>query len=261
VDKIAEADRQRQLDSGSGALAPTAADATGSGVGVVDRSVARIATLAEDGPAALAELVARTGLARPTAYRLAVALEYHGLVSRDENGRFRLGTRVLGWANQALNDRGLAENATTVLAQLRDATDASAQLYVRDHDRRVCLASVEPRRGLRDLVPVGASFPLDRGSGGRILLAWAPDAAHFPRLKAADLAAIRAAGWASTVAEREPGVASVSAPVFDAAGTVIAAVGVSGPEDRFVATAIPDIAARVVAAARALEIRVGLRNA
>ena len=46
------------------------------------------------------------------------------------------------------------------------------------------------------------------------------------------LAEVRRRGWAQSAAEREPGVASVSAPVRDAKGVVIAAVSVSGPIDR-----------------------------
>jgi hypothetical protein len=64
-----------------------------SGVGVLDKSVAVLTTL-ESGPASLAQLVAATGLARPTAHRLAVALERHRLVTRDSQGRFVLGP---GW--------------------------------------------------------------------------------------------------------------------------------------------------------------------
>ena len=64
-----------------------------SGVGVLDKAV-RVLSALERGPAALAELVDRTGLARPTAYRLAVALEHHRLVARDPQGRFALGPRL-----------------------------------------------------------------------------------------------------------------------------------------------------------------------
>src|SRR4029450_12406628 len=45
---------------------------------------------------------------------------------------------------------------------------------VREGDLRVCVAAVERTGGgLKDIVPVGAVLPLDRGSGGRVLLAWA----------------------------------------------------------------------------------------
>src|SRR4051794_41874192 len=62
----------------------------GSGVGVLDKA-ALVLTALESGPATLAGLVAGTGLARPTAHRLAVALEHHRLVAPDMQGRFVLG--------------------------------------------------------------------------------------------------------------------------------------------------------------------------
>ena len=64
-----------------------------SGVGVLDKAALVLAAL-ESGPATLAGLVAGTGLARPTAHRLAVALEHHRLVARDMQGRFVLGPRL-----------------------------------------------------------------------------------------------------------------------------------------------------------------------
>ena len=53
-----------------------------SGVGVLDKAAIVLGAL-EAGPLTLAGLVQATGLARPTAQRLAVALEYHRLVARD----------------------------------------------------------------------------------------------------------------------------------------------------------------------------------
>ena len=64
-----------------------------SGVGVIDKAALVMSAL-EAGPATLAQLVSSTHLARPTAHRIAVALEYHRLVSRDSQGRFVLGPRL-----------------------------------------------------------------------------------------------------------------------------------------------------------------------
>ena len=69
---------------------------------------------------------------------------------------------------------------------------------------------------------------------------------------ASDLDRVRRRGWAETVGEREAGVASVSAPVTDASGAVVAAVGVSGPIDRLGTRPGRNLAAAVVAAARSL---------
>ena len=63
-----------------------------SGVGVLDKTV-KILDALESGPSTLGQLVSATGLARPTAHRLAIALERHRFVLRDQHGRFVLGSR------------------------------------------------------------------------------------------------------------------------------------------------------------------------
>ena len=171
----------------------------------------------EAGPSTLAQLVAATGLARPTAHRLAVALEHHRLVSRDMQGRFVLGPRLGELASAAGEDRLLAA-AGPVLGALRDHTDESAQLFRRQGDQRICVAAAERPMGLRDSIPVGATLTMLAGSAAQVLLAWEePDRLHRglqgARFTATTLSGVRRRGWAQSVGEREPGVASVSAPV------------------------------------------------
>ena len=210
-------------------------DSKNSGVGVLDKAVSILAAL-ESGPHSLAELVAVTGIARPTAHRLAVALEHHRLVARDLTGRFVLGKRNGELAAAAGEDRLLAA-AAPALATLRDATGESAQLYKRQGDQRVCVAVAERLSGLRDSVPVGAALTMQAGSAAQVLLAWEDSekihrALNKARFTAAHLAAVRRRGWAQSVGEREAGVASVSAPVRGPNNKVIAAVGISGPIER-----------------------------
>lgn len=207
----------------------------GSGVGVLDKAAA-VLTALEAGPAALAQLVAVTGLSRPTVHRLAVALEHHRLVGRDSAGRFVLGPRLTELASAAGEDRLLAA-ATPLLTQLRDTTGESTQLYRRQGAHRVCVASVDRPVGLRDSIPVGSSLTMSAGSAAQVLLAW-EDADRLrrglqgARFTAAALAAVRRRGWAQSVEEREPGVCSVSAPVRGSSGRVVAAVSISGPVQR-----------------------------
>jgi len=206
-----------------------------SGVGVLDKAVAILSTL-EAGPHSLAELVAATGIARPTAHRLAVALEFHRLVTRDLSGRFTIGIRNAELGAAAGEDRLLAA-AAPALAALRDATGESAQLYKRQGDQRICVAVAERLSGLRDSVPVGSALTMSAGSAAQILLAWEDsEKIHrgliSARFTAAQLAADRRRGWAQSVGEREAGVASVSAPVKAPNGKVIAAVSISGPIER-----------------------------
>ena len=210
-----------------------------SGVGVLDKCVAVLDVL-EDGPATLNELVDASGLSRATAHRLASALADHGLVRRDADGRFVLGLRLLALGRAASTALPLREAAEPALAALRDATGESAQLYVREGDRRVCVGALESPHGLRTIVAVGASLPLDVGSAGRVL---SGTGATPPRGR----------GWVESVEERERGVASVSAPVRDRDGHVVAAVSVSGPIDRTTRSPGRRYGDAVVAAARQIE--------
>ncbi|MDO4665808.1 MAG: IclR family transcriptional regulator [Actinomycetaceae bacterium] len=209
--------------------------ATSSGVGVLDKAALVLSSL-ESGPATLAQLVAATSLARPTAHRLAVALEYHRFVTRDMQGRFVLGPRLSELASAAGEDRLLA-SAAPVLKALRDHTKESAQLYRRQGDQRICVASVERPVGLRDSIPVGAALSMKAGSAAQVLLAWEePEklhrGLHGASFTATQLSQVRKRGWAQSVAEREIGVASVSAPVRGTSGRVVAAVSISGPIER-----------------------------
>jgi DNA-binding IclR family transcriptional regulator len=209
-----------------------------SGVGVVDKTVAILAALAA-GPLSLTELTEAVAIPRATAHRLAVALESHQMLSRDQSGRFVLGSRVreLGVAADR-GRRDLVEVAAPVLAALRDRTGESSQLYVVAGEVRVCVAVAESPHGLRTIVAVGASLPMDRGSAARVL-AGSDDAT-------------RRRGWAQSVEEREPGVASVSAPVM-VGGEIVAAVSVSGPLPRTTRQPGRRYAPAVVDAARAIE--------
>src|ERR1700731_717211 len=206
-----------------------------SGVGVLDKAVSVLAAV-ERGPATLAQLVEATGLARPTTHRIAVALEHHRLLARDVQGRFILGPRITELAAAAGEDRLLAVGQP-VLNQLRDVSGESAQLYRRQSDVRVCVAAAERASGLRDPVPVGAALPMTAGSAAQILLAWEDGERMHRGLRGAKftattLAGVRRRGWAASAAERELGVASVSAPVRGTGGKVLAAISVSGPIER-----------------------------
>ena len=187
-----------------------------TGVGVLDKAVYVLRAVAEQ-PLSLGRLQTATGLPRATAHRLAVALEQHGLLRRDDEGRFDLGPELASLGRVAAERFPLAGIALPALESLRAETEESVQLFVREGSHRRCVLSLQSPHALRWIVPEGVLFPLDVGSAGRVLSA----------------APLGPDGWIERVEEREAGVASVSAPVVDADGNVVAAVSVSGPIDRF----------------------------
>jgi DNA-binding IclR family transcriptional regulator len=206
-----------------------------TGVGVLDKALTVVRAVA-DAPCSLSELQERTSLPRATAHRLAVALEQQGLLRRDRQGRFDLGPELTTLGRLASERFPLAELARPVLMELRDHTGESVQLFVREGGHRRCVISLQSPHALRWIVPDGALLPLEVGSAGRVLSG-----------------EVGPQGWVESVEEREPGVASVSAPVIDAAGSVLAAVSISGPVERLSRTPGARFGERVVAAARTLE--------
>ena len=228
-----------------------------SGIGVLDKAVGVLRTAAAE-PCGLAELCERTGLPRATAHRLAVGLEVHGLLTRGPDGRWRPGPALAELATGGSDP--LLEAAAVVLPKLRDITGESVQLYRREGAQRVCVAAAEPASGLRDTVPVGSRLPMTAGSGAKVLAAWAEPGVQRAVLAESTfgervLLDVRRRGWAQSVAERESGVASVSAPVRDGGGQVVAAVSVSGPVERIGRRPGVRWAADLLAAAEALHHR------
>lgn len=224
---------------------------------MLDKAVGVLRVAAAE-PCGLAELCERTGLPRATAHRLAVGLEVHGLLHRGSDGKWRPGPALAELAAGGVDP--LLEAAAAVLPRLRDITGESVQLYRRDGTHRVCVAAAEPASGLRDTVPVGSRLPMTAGSGAKVLAAWAEPAVQRTLLTDARfneraLVDVRRRGWAQSVAERESGVASVSAPVRDAGGQVVAAVSVSGPIERIGRRPGVRWAADLLAAAEALHHR------
>jgi len=227
----------------------------------------------EEGSHSHTEVARLTGLARPTAHRLLKSMESHGLVTYVGGQGFRLGPRLLGLAAMAMRELPLRDLAQPVLDRLARATGESAQLFVRDHDRRVCIAAAESRSELRTIVDVGAELPLTAGSAGKVFLAFGPPALTAELIATADrftpttpvgerlerqLATARRLGWASSAGERQPGVGSVSAPVHEPYGALLAVVSLSGPEQRVGRISAKRYAPAVMEAAREIESALGV---
>jgi DNA-binding IclR family transcriptional regulator len=211
-----------------------------TGVGVLDKAMSVLRSIAVE-PQGLAQLQSSTGLPRATAHRLATALESHGVVRRDAEGRFELGHALVSLGSAAQARFPIVDLARPILSALRDETGESTQLFVQEGAQRRCVLSLETPHGLRWIVPEGAVFPLDAGSAGRVL-----SGVNSPT------------GWIQSVGEREQGVASVSAAVCDPSGTVVAAVSVGGPVERLSKQPGKRFGSAVVAAANALSSSLAL---
>ena len=185
-----------------------------SGVGVLDKAFMVLNALVAR-PLSLSESVEATGIPRATCHRLLAALEHHGAVRRNNEGLYCLGPTLAGLGRGAAVQFPFLERAREIATEIRDRTGESVQVFIAETDGRRCVISLESPNGLRWIVPEGSLFPLARGSAGKVLSA-----------KTAPTT------WVESVEERVKGVASVSAPILDADGHVIAAISISGPLER-----------------------------
>ena len=207
-----------------------------TGVGVLDKAM-QVLHAVDAEPQGLTRLQQSTGLPRATAHRLAAALEAHGLLRRDGEGRFELGHGLVAFGREAAARFPLLEKVRPVAQQLRDETGESVQVFVREGSQRRCVLSLESAHGLRWIVPEGSLMPLDVGSSGRLLNGEA-----------------NVRGWVQSVGEREAGAASVSAAIIAADGSIAAAISVSGPVERLSKQPGKLFGDAVVAAARRITL-------
>ena len=204
-----------------------------SGVGVLDKAFFVLNELVAR-PLSLTEVVERTGIPRATSHRLLSALEHHGAVRRNDNGDYCIGPTLAGLGRAATQQFPFLQLARDVATQIRDRTGESVQVFIPESDGRRCVVSLESPNGLRWIVPEGSLFPLTRGSAGKVLSG----------------VRLSTGGWIESVEERVKGVASVSAPIVDDSGVVIAALSVSGPLERMGAQPGAKFGAVVVKGAR-----------
>lgn len=240
-------------------------------VRAVERALDVLLCFAEKAEWGLSEIAARTGLHKSTVHRLLATLEDRGFVNRDEaNEKYRLGLRVLELSSNLSREDDLSVVLLPQMEKLRDELGETVSLYVRDRGERVRIQAVQSTQIIRRVAAVGVRLPLSVGASSKVLLAFvdesvrqevlsdpawptAIDRAKFAR----QLEAIRSLGYATSSEEREPGAAAVSAPIFNRAGKLVAALAVSGPSNRLTPDVMQQHAPAIMEAARKMGTLLG----
>lgn len=196
-------------------------------VEAVERALTLLEAFAEGAPQlTLAELAARTGYYKSTILRLAASLERFGYLTRGADGAFRLGPAPaqLGALYRDRADHGGLIRAA--LKRLRDASTHTASFYVRSGATRSCLYRENSEREIRHHLEEGARLPLALGAAGKVLLAYTEKPGRQGRQ-------VRRDGYATSQGERDPHIAAVAVPLFDAAGAFQGALCLSGLAAQF----------------------------
>ncbi len=230
-------------------------NAAPGGVAAVDRALVLLAAFQHgDRALGLVELAQRTQLYKSTVLRLLASLVHARLVQRLDDGRYALGTEVARLHGIYADSFSLDRVVLPVLRELVARTGESAAYHVRQGDARLCLYRVDSPHPIRDHIRAGDLLPLERGTGGRVLIAFDPAlASEVGRSQRALYARIRADGYYAKAGDRLAEVAGISAPVLHADGRVAAALTLTMPvhryEERYVKT--------VLACARQLGTQIG----
>ena len=161
----------------------------------------------------LAQISLETGLYKSTSLRMLASLENAGLVTKRMDGKYILGPSVAALHGAYQANASLENIAMPILKMLVDSTQESAAFYVRQGDKRLCLLRVDSNQALRDHIKTGDLLPLDKGAGGKVLMAFEGTSGKvFSKIREEMVLAISG--------DRVKEIAGVSSPVFNAQGLI-----------------------------------------
>lgn len=217
------------------------------------------------------EIAKATGLNRSTVHKLAVSLNYHGMLDRNEtNKRYSLGIALVEYGQAVLSNLGTRQTAKGVLRDLVEYSGETAALSILYGTKTVIVDVVDAKAALRVSPTMGMVSPATTTSNGKAVLAWLAESQvakiiqkeglpaltrksiTTPEVFQAELAAIRKRGYALDCEEYTERLHAVSAPVFNSEGEVIGALSIIGPSFRMTQQHMRRFGKRCVETARRL---------
>ncbi|MBX9760740.1 MAG: IclR family transcriptional regulator [Beijerinckiaceae bacterium] len=220
----------------------------------------------------------RLGVAKSTVYRLASTLVSEGMLEQNrENDKYRLGLALFGLGALVRQRMNVSTEARPHIFALRDATNETVHLAVPDGGQIIYVYDLESTQAIRQRANLGERKPTFCSAEGRAMLAFA-EASAVDAIIAAGLAArtpytdidpahlkaaledVRRKGYAREDEQCEIGMRSLAAPIRDAEGRVVAAVGIAGPTQRLSEDVLSRFAPLVVNTAHLISARLGYRS-
>lgn len=211
-----------------------------------DRALTILAMFGDDRPEVSAVDVAEMlAVARSTAYRYLQTLVQSQFLVDTGRGTFRLGLRILELARIARSGMQFADLAVPRMKQLAEQHHQTVLLTKQMGPAVICLEREEARaQYVRLSYERGTVLSLNAGASAMILFAWLPEdevrrlvasasltkftpkTLTDPDAIVARLAEIRRDGIAVSDGELDPTAMGIAAPIFNAAGVVVAALSV-----------------------------------
>jgi DNA-binding IclR family transcriptional regulator len=205
-------------------------------------------------PHSAPDITTRLDLPRTSVHELVTTLAHRGYLVATPNrpGHYRLGVPLFHLGSVFAEQVDLAREGRAVAERVAAECAETTQVAVLDGTNVVYVAKVDGTHPVRLVSSVGRRLPAHCTAVGKMLLAALPEKefdAHYPRdvalpamtphsitspdLLCRQLAEIRRRGIATEFCESNPDVACVAAPIRDSSGTVVAALSVSVPTQRW----------------------------
>ena len=211
------------------------------------RAIEILDALADGGELGTTDVARRTAISPSTVSRQLGTLTRAGLVEHvPATGRYRLGIRVLRYANAVLGRLNLRDLARPHLEQLVHAVGETATLSIPGEGDAITVDFVPTDRYLQGVTRLGRPSVGHASSAGKVMLAFGdvplprgrltaftPSTITNAAALAAEIDRVRARGFAEAIEEREAGLSAIAAPVWGATGALAAIVALQGPTSRF----------------------------
>lgn len=249
-------------------------DAQAGPVQSVDRAISILEILARSGEAGVTEIAGELGVHKSTAFRLIASLEARGLVEQTEDrGKYRIGNGILRLAGATTARLDVVQESRPICRTLAADTGETVNIAVLADRSAFYVDQVAGPSALQPRNWVGQHIPLHATSNGKVLLSgltgeeldatlvalpsYTKATVTSRRKLMAELAEVRARGYAVAVDELEVGLTALAAPIRNAHGDVVASMSLSGPSFRLDAVRIDQVAPLLLAAAAAASRRLG----
>lgn len=198
------------------------------------------------------ELSTHLGFSPATVQRILQTLKAYAFVDQDSHTRqYRLGNIYFSFLQSLQRTYPVTQVAQAYMKQLLSRTQETVHLNVIERSERICIDNMESSQNLKGFMPIGSRSPLYAGASSKCLLAFSGRdfiEAYLQQVKLtaitkntlidqkkiqAELETIRKQGYAASLGERNPGLGSLSAPILDYRGALLASISLAIPEMRY----------------------------
>ena len=199
------------------------------------------------------ELSGHLGFSPATVQRILQVLKTNAFVAQDPITRqYHLGVVFYRFLHALKGPYPITRASQPFLQRLVTATGETVHLNIIEGTDRVCIDTVESPQALKASMPIGSRSPLYAGGSSKCLLAFCerPMRERYleetsvlnrftdrtltdPAALRRELERIAAQGYAESLGERNRGLGSLSAPVFDHHGRLLATLSIAIPEIRY----------------------------